>query len=345
MRILNVAFTTKKGGLEQAFLDYSQALSLQNNEVIAVLHPNSYLTTRAKSEIYHLKPFSKHDPIAILKMAMLIRNKKPDVIITHGNRAHHICNIASKIALKKNIRIGVCHGDSLDYITQSDYVISVSKDLIPKLIHNGTHHDKIIYMPNMINLETDKKATKHPSTNKAIGLIGRLDDDTKGVDLLIKALSKLKSGGINIKAIIGGDGVEKEKLLEMIAEHNLQNQIEMVGWVTDKEKFFNAVDVLCVPSRYEVFGIVILEAMKYGAPVIASDVSGPSEIITHNKDGLLFKSEDTEDLAAKIKELFSSDELWTKLYNNGSKTVQQYDISKVSKQLNDTIATWVKGNK
>jgi glycosyltransferase involved in cell wall biosynthesis len=240
------------------------------------------------------------------------------------------------------LHIGVCHSDGFNIIKKTDYIISVGKKLLDNLLASGFKKEKSTCINNMIDLDDTHNRT--PSTTTKIGFLGRFDN-CKGADLFIEALSKVKSNGINFKAIIGGDGEEREKLTRIAIDRGIQESIEMIGWVEDKEKFFNNIDILCVPSREESFGIVILEAMKYGVPVIASNVSGPSEIITHGTDGLLFKSEDIEDLAAKIKELFSSDELRTKLRNNGSKTVQQYDISKVSKQLNDTIATWVKDNK
>lgn len=341
MKILNITFSKGLGGLEQTFIDYTKALELQGNEVISIIHSKSKITSNA--EAIRINAFSKYDPFAFIKLAHLIKKEKPDAILTHGNKAHSITKIARNLSNQKVLHIGVCHSDGFNIIKKTDYIISVGKKLLDNLLASGFKKEKSTCINNMIDL-SDSHNNRTPSTTTRIGFLGRFDN-CKGADLFIEALSKVKSNGINFKAIIGGDGEEREKLTRIAIDRGIQESIEMIGWVEDKEKFFNNIDILCVPSREESFGIVILEAMKYGVPVIASNVSGPSEIITHGTDGLLFKSEDIEDLAAKIKELFSSDELRTKLRNNGSKTVQQYDISKVSKQLNDTIATWVKDNK
>jgi glycosyltransferase involved in cell wall biosynthesis len=101
-------------------------------------------------------------------------------------------------------------------------------------------------------------------------------------------------------------------------------------------EFFSSLDIFILPSLWEGFGLVILEAGLSGLPVIASRVDGIKEIITDNRDGLLFKPGDAEELADKIRFIIDNCGQANKLGNNLSATVKsKFSLSLMAKQYED----------
>jgi glycosyltransferase involved in cell wall biosynthesis len=108
--------------------------------------------------------------------------------------------------------------------------------------------------------------------------------------------------------------------------------------VKDKNSFFNQIDIFCLPSTSEPFGIILLEAIERSKPIIATSSGGPQEIIRDKQDGLIAKIESPEDLAVKIKLLINdkkmADEMSKSAYN---RIKENYDIKIVSKKLSETL--------
>ena len=95
------------------------------------------------------------------------------------------------------------------------------------------------------------------------------------------------------------------KVLDMIRERGLENKVDRVGWIDIKKDFYSTLDIFVLPSNFEPFGIVLLEAMAFSKPVIASTAEGPSEIFADNGAALLFEKGNAGDLADKIAEMIS----------------------------------------
>ena len=119
---------------------------------------------------------------------------------------------------------------------------------------------------------------------------------------LIKAIEILKNEkNINCQVLIAGEGSEKNKIKAMIDEKNLNNEITLVGSITNPISLIEESDLLVLSSSYEGFGMVIVEALSVGKTVVSTDChSGPSEIIRDNEFGYLCKVDDSLDLAEKI---------------------------------------------
>lgn len=329
MKILNVMFTTRLGGLEQAFLDYNEALKLAKIEVVSIVHSDSPLLPISTNKNYKIFNFSKHDPIALFKLQRLVKREEPDLIITHGNRAHYMMKkAAGKIPV-----VGVLHTFSFNHIKNCDYVISVSDAMRRELIISGYPENRSSVIPNMIRLPSNMKyVTPDISSIPVIGLMTRIEK-IKGVDIFIKALELLKSQNIEFKAKIAGIGSEYENVEKLIIELGLEKNIQMLGWVKDKEAFYKQIDILTVPSREEPFGIVILEGFFNSKPVIVSNVSGPMEIVENYKDALVFDNENYVELSELLIKMLSNKELTKKLTENGFNKVKLYDINVISKKI------------
>jgi glycosyltransferase involved in cell wall biosynthesis len=120
----------------------------------------------------------------------------------------------------------------------------------------------------------------------------------------------------------------------MVLKYNLKDCVKFIGWVKDKKEFFDSIDIFCLPSIAEPFGIIALEVMLFNKPIVAAEAEGPREIITHMKDGLLVPVGSVQSMADSIEKLIDNPKLRTQLADRASLTVRElYDINIVGKKL------------
>jgi glycosyltransferase involved in cell wall biosynthesis len=121
----------------------------------------------------------------------------------------------------------------------------------------------------------------------------------KGLDILLKSVSLLKNTDLLVH--IGGDGIYLETFKKMSTELGIREKCKFYGEILPSEinSFYSGLDIYILASRDETFGVVIVEAMACGLPVIATRCGGPEEIITH-ETGVLIEKENPEELARAI---------------------------------------------
>ena len=189
-------------------------------------------------------------------------------------------------------------------IKRSKNNIVLSKDYFKSLKIHDVFKNKTIEIPPYIKLP--KNFFKSINQNKIykIGYLGRISPE-KGLEYLIRVSNKLSHNNINHKIIIAGDDNDKRfikyiKYLKKISNENIQ----FIGLINNiqKENFYLNIDTFVLPSinSFEAFGIVQLEAMSYGIPVIAANIFGVRSVITKTKNGYLFQKENSNDLYNKI---------------------------------------------
>ncbi len=161
----------------------------------------------------------------------------------------------------------------------------------------------------------------------------------KRFDMLIDAVAELRSRGYLIECVLGGEGSALPDLQQKVFEKNLQHVIHFPGWFNNVSEFYDQIDVFCLPSDYESFGIVLLEAMSAGVPVMATKTNGALDIITHKKNGLLVNVDDLHDLARSIQLLLDMDESKRiELAENGKVHAEKnYGFEAVGRSLEEAI--------
>ncbi len=329
MKIINATFTTRLGGLEKVFLDYNDMLTCEGFEVISLIHKNSKIKDELQGKFYEDRNFSKYDPISLFNIWRILKKEKPDIIITHGNRAHYLLKkVSGTIPV-----IGLCHGYSFDRIKNCDYIISITKDLKKELIESNYPENKIELIPNPIKIPKDIRYQR-PSFHEVpvIGAMARLEK-IKGIEVLLNALAELKKKGINFQCKIAGDGPESLNLKNLSKELGVEENIDFLGWIKDKKNFYEEIDMLCVPSFEESFGLVIIEAFLHSKPLISSNAQGPAEITEEEKDALIFKTGDYKELAVLIENMIKTPDLAAFLSKNGFDKVFDYDMIKIGEKL------------
>lgn len=123
-----------------------------------------------------------------------------------------------------------------------------------------------------------------------------------------------------------------QALKELVAELNLQDEIEFLVNKTHVASVLSEADLFVLPSRYEGLGLVVLEAMAAGSPVIVSNIDGPAELVCHGENGLLFESGSVDALVHEICKVYAHPEIADRLAVNALNFVRQFDISAMRQQ-------------
>tara|TARA_B100000686_G_scaffold312642_1_gene357354 strand:+ start:1390 stop:2556 length:1167 start_codon:yes stop_codon:yes gene_type:complete len=164
--------------------------------------------------------------------------------------------------------------------------------------------------------------------------VGRMEK-RKGLQYLVSAFSMLKWDRSNVRLIIVGPGTLDKESYHLIAEKNLHD-IELIGEVSyeDLPNYYQSADIFCSPATgQESFGIVLLEAMASGKPIVASNIPGYASVITSEKEGLLVNPKDAGALAEALRNLTDNPNLRFKMGKEGLKTSHTYDWKNVASQI------------
>jgi len=192
-----------------------------------------------------------------------------------------------------------------------DAVIAVSE--VPTKFIREFYKGSIEIIPNGIDLEMFNKRSepfsRYLDGKINIFFIGRLDK-RKGVIYLLKAFRRLKKKNDNVRLIIGGKGEELKKVKRYCRKYRLED-VEILGYIKeeDKPRFFSTCDIFCSPALYgESFGIVLVEAMASGKPVVAYANSGYKSVLKGRGALLLVEPKDVKGLMEKL-EILAQDEM------------------------------------
>ncbi|MCJ8314181.1 MAG: glycosyltransferase family 4 protein [Pseudomonadales bacterium] len=274
---------------------------------------------------------------AIKDINNIIKEKKIDIVFLNGKEALYMSPfIKSKtiIAVAHTLLDApmlplkiLLHFVSLFFLEKLIFVSNAMKIQLSKLTL-GVYSKKFIVIHNGVDLERFVYNAPKNNENLKIVNISRLEEN-KGQDLLIRAFAILRLKYNNIRLEIGGCGAEKDNLLNLAKEEGVDSDVSFLGFIKS-ESLLSTADIFVMCSRWEEpFGLVIIEAMSSGVPVIASSVGGIPEIINHNESGFLFKSENIEEIVCCIEKLILNFSLRTDISVNARRRVEkEFDLDK-----------------
>lgn len=378
-------FAKGLGGIEQAFVDYTQALLIQGYEVVCVVnkgakildklerviasekelayrakqsheiktHNNSEIATPIQVKanallsstgndennnfkIIEISQLGKWDLWAKWKLNKLLAEIKPGAVIAHGNRPSSLFRFACK--KNKIPLISVAHNYKIKPLLRSDYIFSITDDLKNYIGGSRFPLNKVFVIPNMLKFSRQSSVVDCQfSSVPTIGVMARFVKK-KGVDVFLKACGALKDKGYKFNAVIGGTGEEQFALQELRDNLKLNDIVKFTGWVKDKNEFYNSIDIFCLPSHHEPFGIVILEAFFHKKPIVTTDSEGPSEICENRKDCIMVERGHAGKLAIALSELLDSPTLMNSIAEEGYKKLNnKYTLEKVAVELNKAV--------
>jgi len=274
------------------------------------------------------------------KLHSIIDKENPDIINGHIP-VPYIADVVARIVHRKNIPFVLTyHNDLTGYnplvrlLSKAYYYTLGFKtfDLSQRIIvtseyyaKNSPYLKKYYQKLRIVSPGIDVKKYNINRTNylkdkynlkdeKIVLFVGQLNKESqhKGLDYLIKAV-KIVSDSINVKLIIVGTGNYIEYYKNMAESYGMTSRVIFAGYIDDSDlpKYYNESDVVVLPSynRAEGFGMVLIEALACGTPVIGTTVGGIPYAIKNDEDGLLVPPKDSEALADAIKQILTDEKL------------------------------------
>ena len=337
MSILRVALFTDSdvfAGTERYMLDLGCALrDLGVTAMIACPTP-SLLAERAAAEGLTVIPISKAGLInrpAVTMLAEMFRSGELDIVHANNGRT----SLASAMAVRRARKgrfVATQHFLDPEHVSHTGlksvifhaahrwvsrymaHCVAISEAARAGVLKRGEAPEhKVTTILNGIR-PLDPHQLASPAEIRAgleidldtplIVCAARLERE-KDVRSLIAAMTEVKTAFPEVRCVVAGQGAQHAMLTAQIAEAGLQDTVQLLGFRTDAQALIQAGDIFVLPSLAEPFGLVILEAMALGRPVIATDAGGPPEIIENGVTGLLVPPSDPPALAAAIRRLLT----------------------------------------
>ena len=305
--IQSLCYALDKVGIQTSVLTYYSSKEL-------------VLAFPKKTKVYSLNAKSRFDVVSFFRLKRLLKKIRPDIIhdhfggfwsffLTSGKKAPvilHYHNEFKAIEDSPDIDRSLRDRIFLNYLLpRYDSVISVSKHNHSQFqsLNLPEHMCKVIYN---FTPTTDKTKPK-TSPSKTIGFLGRVVYE-KGTDTFVEVFKKLpKESGIGGLIVGSGDDRFMTQLESEVSQLHLP--IEFIGYVQDVHAQLDKMDLVVFVSRQEPFGLVLLEAINYGVPIIGvypENGGGPWEILPNENLGLI-RERDIEKLSKMVLELIHSD--------------------------------------
>jgi glycogen(starch) synthase len=211
----------------------------------------------------------------------------------------------------------------------------------------GLEEDRITVIPNGIDpsdlvpvedLDALRARFAAPD-ERLVLLVGRLVYE-KGFQLALEALPGLVERVGNVRFIVAGSGTHEEELRAQATDLGLDEHGTFLGWIGDDvlHSLYRIADLTVVPSIYEPFGLVALEAMASGCPCLVADTGGLREVVPNDEVGLRFRSRDPESLGRLAERLLTDGELRDRLIAEASEHVLTFDWADVAEQVGKLYA-------
>jgi glycosyltransferase involved in cell wall biosynthesis len=261
--------------------------------------------------------------IELLRWAV---RERPNLIITAHVNFTPIAHWLKKLFKIPFIAIG--HGVEVWQIRSSrvrralrraDRLLAVSEFTRKKMaIALGIPSDAIEVLPNTFDLEKFQPAPKPHFLLKRYQLspdqpviltVARLSsaEQYKGYDQVLRALPAVKRVFPHVRYILGGRGSDRSRVIRLISELGLTDSVILAGYIPDYDlgAFYNLCDVFAMPSKGEGFGIVFLEALACGTPVIAGNTDGSVEAVLNGRLGVLVNPENVDEISEALTQVLS----------------------------------------
>jgi len=369
MKIATVVstFPPFSGGIGNAAYNFSYYLSLGNND-ITIFTPR-YSKKEKQEEIIEknikiirLKPFFKFGNSAILPQLIFLLNKYDVVYLQYPFFGGAEYVLIGKLFFARKTKLIIqyhmdnyAHGAKgfiyniykylvLPWILKISVIINVATVDYIKSTALANYYDKKRdkFRETHYGVDSNKFLQNYSLKEKRLLFVGGLSSayHSKGLDVLLEAVKILKDkDAIEVKLDIVGNGDLRKKFIDLAEKIKINHLTNFTENVSDEElvKYYSNCLALILPAkdRGEAFGIVLLEAMASGKPVIASNLAGVRSVFEDKKQGLLVVPNNPNDLANKIKYLLQNPEQAEIMGRAGRKLVEEkYDSKIIGKKIN-----------
>ncbi|MDQ7005528.1 MAG: glycosyltransferase family 4 protein [Ghiorsea sp.] len=345
LKVMELCCSPNKGGLELYYADICNTLH-DECDVLQVVGQGSQIAPLLKQKpVISIKKTARYLPLfAALKLANVIDKHGIEIIHLHWNHDLTLVVLAKifsknkpKIMLTRHMQFP-SRKDSVFHrflYKNIDHIMAITQTMAKDLKRFIPEDVQPTISVNYLGVSPAKQADKQviqqrrtqydaDGSHFLIALVGRIDYD-KGHEFLLAALKIAKDKGLPFKALIVGHPMQEsylERLKQKVVDAGLEQQMVFTGFVDNPKELMQACDVLILPTIEETFGLVLIEAMSVGIPVIGSNRGGVPEIISHQKTGLLFESTDAQSLFDALNVLYQSPETALRYADKGLDVVQ-----------------------
>ncbi|MEK9517710.1 MAG: glycosyltransferase [Flavobacteriaceae bacterium] len=337
------------GGGERWHLDMALHLRSKGHRVMVITQPGAVLGERAQKEgiaVFDivLKNLSVLNPFTLHKLANIFRSNQVDTVVLNLSRDLKCGGISARMAGVKNIifRRGSDRSVRNYFINRYLYqkvvtgILTNSQATKKAILSDGislVDPDKITVIPNGIDIQSflnkDFQALQPKQKSSIVlGALGRLEPQ-KNFEFLIPVAMELKKRGIPFEFLIGGKGSQETRLKSLVDENDLTDVFQFLGFLDNPKDLLMSSDVFLLPSLWEGFGYVIVEASLSELPVVAFDISSNSEVI-NEATGFLTPPHDVAAFCDKIAYLYNDLEERKAMGKAGRKfVVEHFESAKI----------------
>ena len=308
---------------------------------------------RAGIEVIDFNMYSIFDISIVWKLRRILVNKEIDILHNFGFRPEIYGGLAGRLAKCKGILATILHNPTQDipldygFIVGSimnflrrvfaffceDILVAISEDAKKGLLYLHFPESKIKVIYSGINEEILKRRSLDKEqllkkfgiqpNNFIVGTLAVLKP-RKGISTLINAAKVIVQNCSNVKFLIIGKGPLKKELENQIKSLNLQNHVIFYDYVENLVDAYKVFNLLVLPSLTEGFPAVLLEAMAFGMPVVATRVGGVPEAIEDGVSGILIPPKNPEALAGAIIKIYKNPEIVSEMVKNARSRFEKY---------------------
>ena len=328
MRILHIMASNANGGAETYSTDVMLSLHNAGVEQCVVMHKKAPRFIELREAGLRLAPrvlSIPFLPLQKLRIRRLISEERPDVVHCWMRRAATLVgrnaggdrDLSASNPGRARHTIGWFGGyyDPAKF-KSCDHFVGVTRDIVKHMIQHGVPESRAAFIPTFPDI-TQAPAIDRASVNTApdakVALALSRLHPKKGLDTLLAALKDVPGCIL----WLAGEGPLHSKLEAQARELGVMERVRFLGWRTDRAALLRAADVCVLPSRYEPFGTVILEAWAAKTPLVACASAGPAATIEDDVTGLLTPIDDVPALAGALRRALDDENLRSDLVANG----------------------------
>lgn len=364
--ILYIAQPTHGGAIEYLYMFLKNIDKTKYNNILVLSEDYIGGTKRFEDlvESIYFLPMSREIKIgnvlkSVSKLKRILKKEKPSIIYMHSSMAGAVGRIANlfnfkvkllynahgwyfnaKISKKKKKfyalieRILALRTTKIINISKAEYDSALKYKIAPErkmcVIENGIDFTKFEGCDKY--REETRKKYNIGDNEIVIGVVGRLSEQ-KDPMTTIKAFNEVYKENKNVRLMYVGSGELEDEVMEYAKENNLQHLVTITGWVDNTERYIPAFDIAILPSKWEGFGLAIIEYMACKKPIVASNVGGMVDIIKTEDNGFLADVGNEKDFAEYIMKYIYDNELYNNvIHYNYEYSIKKFNISELVKK-------------
>jgi len=231
---------------------------------------------------------------------------------------------------------------ALQVLRQADAIVAVSREVERELLAYGFYPERIIRIPNGVDTTHFQRREPSPKHGKTRFLLTVRRHPQKGIDIVLQAARRLREKGFDGQFEISmyGEDYPEHDYRRMAGELGVMDSINLFPFEQDILPLYQSADCFVLPSRGEGLSNALLEAMAMELPVIATSVSGTTDVVDDGLDGLLIPINSAEALAASMETVITDRELAGRLGANARRKVEQYfSLERVARRYSELYGT------